>query len=228
MILNFLRRKIINLACDVLNIKGWSGKEHWKLFQEVFSRKKKFKELAILGVYHGKDLSYICSSLKKNNVKDFKIYAVDLFENVAMADWGPENQHLNWNDIKIEPPSLKKAKSIIKLLGFSKNVIFIKGDFKKLADYKPKLDFFYIDLSHDYKTTCDAIELCVKFSDDETIMMGDDYGDGGFLGQRWEVKKAVSDKFKDFKIHYNLFWESNKKNLKIIPTKKDKLKNFTY
>ena len=49
--------------------------------------------------------------------------------------------------------------------------------------------------------------------------MGDDYGDGGFLGQRWEVKKAVSDKFKDFKIHYNLFWESNKKNLKIIPTK---------
>ena len=67
-----------------------------------------------------------------------------------------------------------------------------------------------------------------RFSDDETIMMGDDYGDGVFLGQRWEVKKAVSDKFKDFKIHYNLFWESNKKNLKIIPTKKDKLKNFTY
>ena len=96
MILNFLRRKIINLFC-----KGWSGKKHWKLFQEVFSRKKKFKELAILGVYQGKDLAYICSSLKKNNVKDFKIYAVDLFENVAMADWGPENQHLNWNDIKI-------------------------------------------------------------------------------------------------------------------------------
>ena len=210
MILNFFRRKIINYLC-----KGWSSRKQWNLFQEVFSRKKNFKELALLGVYHGKDLAYMCSALKNNKVKDFKIYAVDLFEDVAGADWGPENKHLKWKDLDYgPPPSLEKAKFIINLLGFSKNVIFIKGDFKKLMEFKPKLDFAYIDLSHDYETSCDAIDLCVKLSHNESIIMGDDFYDGEILGTPWGVKKAVNDKFNKFKLHYNYFWESDLNNLK--------------
>ena len=210
MLVNFLRRKIINFVC-----KGWSSRKQWNLFHEVFSRKKNFKEIALLGVYHGKDLAYICSALKKNNHKNFKIYAVDLFEDVAGADWGEENKHLNWKDLnRGPPPSLEKSKFIINLLGFSKYVKFIKGDFKKLMELKPQLDFVYIDLSHDYETTCDAIDLCVKLSHKNTIIMGDDFYDGEILGTLWGVKQAVKDKFRNYKLHYNYFWESDIDNLR--------------
>ena len=30
-----------------------ANKRHWNFFQEVFSRKKKFKNIALLGVYRG-------------------------------------------------------------------------------------------------------------------------------------------------------------------------------
>mgnify|MGYP001227466759 CR=1 FL=1 len=206
--LNFIRRKIINFYCH-----GYSSRKQWKLFHEIFSQNKNFKNLALLGVYHGKDLAFMCCALYKNKIKDFKIYAVDLFEDVPGKDWG--NQNLKWADINHgPPPSLEKSKNIINMLGFEKHVNFIKGDFSLLKNINKKLDFAYIDLSHDYQTTIDAINLVSSLSHKETVIMGDDFFDGETLGSPWGVKKAVKEKFTNFTIHQNYFWESNIQNLK--------------
>ena len=206
--LNFIRRKIINFYCY-----GYSSRKQWNLFHNIFSRKKNFKKLALLGVYHGKDLAFMCCALSKNNIKNFKIYAVDLFEDVPGKDWG--NQDLKWSNINHGPvPSLERSKKIIKILGFENNIEFIKGDFRLLKDIKTNLDFAYIDLSHDYETTAEAIDLVASKSHKETIIMGDDFFDGETLGAPWGVKRAVKDKFSKFILHQNYFWESNINYLK--------------
>jgi hypothetical protein len=117
------KKKFIDFYCS-----GWSNRRHWNLFREVFSRKKDFKFLSLLGVYRGRDLAYICEALKFNKIKNFKIFAIDLFEQ--------DNQYIIRNGKKIwqqdhslELPSLLNSKKIINHLGFSRNVEFIKGDF---------------------------------------------------------------------------------------------------
>ena len=44
--------------------------------------------------------------------------------------------------------------------------------------------------------------------------MGDDFYDGEILGTPWGVKQAVKDKFRNYKLHYNYFWESDMDNLR--------------
>ncbi len=67
-------RKFINFYCE-----GWSTKNQWSLFHKIF-KEKKYKTLAILGIYRRRDLGYICRALKKSKNIDCKIYAIDLFD----------------------------------------------------------------------------------------------------------------------------------------------------
>ena len=205
-ITNFsLERKLINFVCE-----GWSNKRHWNFFQEVFSRKKKFYNIAILGVYRGKDLGYMCSSLKKNNGKNFHIYAIDLFDfKKPFRKIG--NKKIWQQDTSFLAPSIKISKNIVKLLGCKKNVTFIKSDFLKIKKLKSKLDFVYIDIAHDYETTSRAIDICKKLGGENILFSGDDFYDGYTLNTPWGVIKAVKKKFKRFKIHYNYIWESSEK-----------------
>ena len=199
---------IINYFC-----KGWSNKRHWKFFQEVFSRKKKFKNIALLGVYRGKDLGYMCSALKKNNGKDFHIYAIDLFDfKTPFRKIG--NKKIWQQDQNFLEPSIESSKRIVKFLGCTKNVTYIKGDFLKIKKLKSKLDFIYIDIAHDYKTTFQAIDICNKLGGKNILFSGDDFYDGYTLNTPWGVKKAVKKKFSKFKVHYNYIWESSEKYYK--------------
>ena len=171
---------IINYFC-----KGWSNRRHWKFFQEVFSRKKKFKSIALLGVYRGKDLGYMCSALKKNNGKDFHIYAIDLFDfKTPFRKVG--NKKIWQQDQNFLEPSIESSKRIVKFLG----------------------------CAHDYKTTLQAIDICKKLGGKNILFSGDDFYDGYTLNTPWGVKKAVKKKFNKFKIHYNYIWESSEKYYK--------------
>lgn len=203
-------RKIINYLCE-----GWSNWRHWKFFQEVFSRKKKFKNIGLLGVYRGRDLGYMCSALKKNNGKDFHIYAIDLFDfKTPFRKVG--NKKIWQQDPNCLEPSIESSKRIVKILGCIKNVTFIKDDFLKIEKLKTKLDFVYIDIAHDYKTTSQAIDICRKLGGKNILFTGDDFYNGYTLNTPWGVKKAVKKKFSNFKVHYGYIWESSKKYYKKI------------
>ena len=202
---NSLKKRFINFYCP-----GWSGRAQWNLFREVFSRKKNFNYLALLGVYRGRDLAYMCEALKHNKNDNFKIYAIDLFEQdvpFVIRD----GKKVWQQDHSLELPSLNNSKKIIKHLGFSKNVEFIKGDFSLLAKINDKLDFSYIDIAHDYQSTKDAIDLSIRVGSSDMLIFGDDYGEGYTVDTQWGVKKAVQDSFSQFKVHYNWIWESERK-----------------
>ncbi len=114
-------------------------------------------------------------------------------------------------DQSILPPSLPKAKKIVKFLGFDRNVVFLKGDFSLLENIKEKIDFAYIDIAHDYHSTCNAIDICIKKGTDDLVIFGDDFSDGITVETKWGVKRAVKEKFSFYKVHYDWFWESHKK-----------------
>jgi hypothetical protein len=205
-----LKKRFINYYCS-----GWSGRRQWNLFREVFSRKRRFKFLAILGVYRGRDLAYMCEALKYNKNYNFKIYALDLFE--QELPFIIRNGEKIWQqDHSLELPSLINSKKIIKYLGFSKNVEFIKGDFSLIRKINDKLDFSYVDIAHDYQSTKEAIDASVKVGSSDMLILGDDYGDGYTVETEWGVKKAVQDSFNEFKVHYNWIWESEKKFYKSL------------
>ena len=150
------------------------------------------------------------SDFKDNKIKNFKIFAIDLFEQ--------ENQYIVRNGKKIwqqdhslKLPSLLNSKKIINYMGFSKNVEFIKGDFSLIKKINDKLDFSYIDIAHDYQSTKDAIDLCINVGSSDMLIFGDDYGDGYTVDTEWGVKKAVQDSFCQFSLHYNWIWESERK-----------------
>lgn len=203
-----LKKKFIKFYCE-----GWSGRRQWNLFREIFSKKKRFVNLALLGVYRGRDLAFICEALKFNKIYNFKIFAVDLFEqeNAFII----RNGKKIWQqDHSLKLPSLENSKKIVKYLGFSRNVEFIKGDFSLIKNIQEKLDFAYIDIAHDYQSTKDAIDVCMDVSNDDMVIFGDDYGDGYTVDTRWGVKEAVKDSFKKFEIHQDWFWGSEKKYYK--------------
>jgi len=205
-----LKKRFINYYCS-----GWSGRRQWNLFREVFSRKRRFEFLAILGVYRGRDLAYMCEALKYNKNYNFKIYALDLFE--QEVPFIIRNGEKIWQqDHSLELPSLINSKKIIKYLGFSKNVEFIKGDFSLIKKINDKLDFSYVDIAHDYQSTKEAIDASVKVGSSDMLILGDDYGDGYTVETEWGVKKAVQDSFNEFKVHYNWIWESEKKFYKSL------------
>jgi hypothetical protein len=200
-----LKKRFINYYCS-----GWSGRRQWNLFKEVFSREREFKFLAILGVYRGRDLAYMCEALKYNKNYNFKIYAIDLFE--QDVPFIIRNGKKVWQqDHSLELPSLNNSKKIIKYLGFSKNVEFIKGDFSLIRKISDKLDFSYIDIAHDYQSTKDAIDLSIKVGSNDMLIFGDDYGEGYTVDTKWGVKKAAQDSFSQFNVHYNWIWESERK-----------------
>tara|TARA_B100001250_G_scaffold274234_1_gene236841 strand:- start:432 stop:1064 length:633 start_codon:yes stop_codon:yes gene_type:complete len=208
--IRFLRRKLINYIC-----KGWSTKNQWQLFHKIIKENLNIKNLAMLGVYRGRDLAYLCCALKHNNIKNFKVYALDVFDDVPCDDWPEEFKNKSWQEgFSIPPPSLEKSKLIINLLGFRKNVIFIKGDIKELEKIDTKLDFVYIDIAHDYKSTIRAIDISVKMGSENLVLLGDDYADQETKSTPWGVIKAVEESFSKTKIHLNWFWESKKKYYK--------------
>lgn len=199
------RKKFINFYCH-----GWSDRRHWNTFREIFSRKRKLDYLALLGVYRGRDLAYMCEALKFNKNYSFKIYAIDLFEQ-EIPFIIRHGKKIWQQDPNIKLPSMNNSKKIIKYLGFSKNVEFIKGDFSLIKNINEKLDFAYVDIAHDYQSTKDAIDACIKAGSQNMLILGDDYGEGTTVDTKWRVKDAVQDSFTDFKIHYNWIWESEKK-----------------
>jgi hypothetical protein len=181
----------------------------------MFSSEREFKFLAILRVYRGRDLAYMCEALKYNKNYNFKIYALDLFE--QEVPFIIRNGEKIWQqDHSLELPSLINSKKIIKYLGFSKNVEFIKGDFSLIKKINDKLDFSYVDIAHDYQSTKEAIDASVKVGSSDMLILGDDYGDGYTVETEWGVKKAVQDSFNEFKVHYNWIWESEKKFYKSL------------
>ena len=175
-------RLAINRVC-----RGYSTPIHWRFYKFILSSYRPEKIL-VAGVYCGRDIAYICALAKELGVPA-SITGVDLFADVPMADWRPEQRNLSWEAAGYgQSPSLERTRRNLESLSF--NATLVQGDAIAFCQNSPdKYDFIYIDTSHDYYTTRETIRAALNCRSDKGVLGGDDYLDFA----TWGVKSAVSE-----------------------------------
>ena len=192
------RRKRIDDVC-----RGWSGKSHWKFFHEVFTELP-IHDVCIAGVYLGRDIAYIRDALERARRDDVKIVGVDLFDDVPGADWEESQRDLTWEEAGFgEPPSLEAARANLAKLGFDRGVELHQSSAVDFLRARPEsFDLVYIDISHDYESTRDAIQAAMTAVRPTGFLCGDDYSDEG----TWGVKRGVLEAFEKPRVFDDWIW----------------------
>ena len=162
------------------------------------------RDICILGVYHGRDIAYLAEALRHRGKSEVRITGVDLFDDVPGADWPEEKLGLTWEQAGFgQAPSLDRATSNLTQLGLDSCVDLHKGsatDF--LAERRDAFDVIYIDISHDYESTRDAITMSMQAIRPSGWLCGDDYSDLG----TWGVKRGVNEIFRHPQVYFDWIW----------------------
>jgi hypothetical protein len=193
-------RGAIDAACP-----GYSTEEHWRFFHELIGTRA-IRDIALLGVYLGRDISYMSSAFRRAWMRRYSIVGIDRFADVPGEDW-PENlRHLGWKEAGFgESPSLESVRRNLATTRSLRNVTLVKGEVHKLRSLNRTFDFVYIDVSHDYETTLMAIDLAKDCVRPGGFIGGDDFSDRG----TWGVKSAVEDSFDTFEVFGQRIWLAN-------------------
>jgi hypothetical protein len=196
------KQEEINSIC-----RGYSDYKHWLFFKKVLSSIKGH-DVLMLGVYQGRDIAYISALLKLLGIQKYSITGVDKFDDSPCMDW-PEDKHgMRWQEAGFGvPPDLNIARKNLAELGLSDNVLFVQNNAEDfLKNSKKFFDLIYIDVSHDYQTTMNCIDLAVPRLTAKGHVGGDDFSDIG----TWGVASAVKESFASFKLFYDWIWLANK------------------
>jgi hypothetical protein len=169
-------------------------------------RNPSIQDICILGVYYGRDIAYIATSLNACKRNGWQITGVDRFENSACADWPEEKRALRWEEAGYgAAPSLENARTCLARAGVMGKVELLKDSAENfLALCNQEFDFIYIDIAHDYHTTRDTIRLAISRLRDDGVIAGDDFSDNG----TWGVARAVREAFTKFDLHDNWIWSA--------------------
>ena len=131
-----------------------------------------------IGSYAGESTLMFCNFLKKNNISNFNIYCVDLWDSFK------QKQMFRKSFIEIVSNNGLKTGKIyrifkrnILLAGFENNVKIFRGS---SLDVVPNLidvnfDYVYIDGAHNYTNVLSDIKSSLKLLKTNAIIAGDDY-----------------------------------------------------
>lgn len=191
-------RQQIDAAC-----RGYSRRVHWDFFQQLLLNEK-IRNICMLGVYFGRDIAYMQRILKTLGRTDCQIVGVDLFADVAGADWPDAIKGKTWEQAGFGPaPTRAAAMANLQALGLAQNVTLVQSKAEEyLASTNLVFDFIYVDVSHDYQTTLNSIDTGILKLHPQGFMGGDDYSDEG----TWGVKKAVGERFPSHMLSGNWVW----------------------
>jgi len=190
---------------------GYSGLQHWNFFNGIFADPA-MRDICILGVYRGRDLAYIASIMKRLKRSDFRLVGVDRFEDSYGADWPSDVRQLTWEQAGYgKPPDMNVTQENLRKLNLDQNVYLHQASAQDfLASSSEKFDFIYIDISHDYQTTLEAIDLAIPRLKPGGLIGGDDFSDQG----TWGVATAVRDSFFKYEVISNWIWTAQTKDYK--------------
>ncbi len=195
--LDTLQRKWLDLVCP-----GYSWNSHWHFFHRLLSGGT-IRDIAILGVYRGRDIAYMSHALRSSGLRDYRITGIDRFSEGPGEDWPDEKRNLTWEEAGYgRPPNLAAARRNLERAGYLDNVTLIQGEAEELVRTKGDYDFIYIDICHDYDTTAKAIRLAADKARPNAIIGGDDFSDEG----TWGVASAVKDRFRRYDLFDNWIW----------------------
>lgn len=191
-------------------VPGWSGNLHYLFFQAVLEACPEIKSVLMLGVYMGRDISIILDCAAG---RPLQIVGVDRFKDTPCEDWAAEQKTMSWTEAGFgPPPDIKKALEninaqpphAVKLVEAESQVF--------LAAAKGKVDWVYVDTSHEEKTVREELELIRPMCHEHTIISGDDYTNEG--KDWWGVDKAVKGAFKNHQVLMNMIWWAGAEDFK--------------
>lgn len=171
-------------------VPGWSGNAHHLFFKAVLAAVPPVRRLLMLGVYHGRDLSYVLDILARYHPeREIEIVGVDRFTPDPCADWTPAKGPRTWeSEVHAPPPSLAAAKANT---ADRRVTLIATDDFAFLAATQLKFDAVYLDTAHDYDTVARQLRQVRHVANPGAIICGDDYSDR----HTWGVKTAVTEAF---------------------------------
>jgi hypothetical protein len=203
-----LRRLVVNAVCP-----GWSRKLHWDFFHRVL-RGGRYRKVAILGVYQGRDIAYMASAFRAGGVDEYTITGVDRFADVPGEDWPDDKKRLSWREAGFgQAPTLDRARRHLARLGCASRVRLVQGEAELLLEEPGAFDLIYIDISHDYASTVKAIGIAAAKAAPGALLCGDDFSDVG----TWGVAAAVREHFSAFDVHGSWVWSADAAALKAPP-----------
>ena len=177
------------------HIPGWSHVAHYIFFRALMHATP-VSRMLVLGVFHGRDIAYIqAARASVGNDRTLEVVGVDRFADVPCADWTPDQHGKDWraNGYGTGPATPDQVRQNLDWLQLSCGVKLVQSpDEEYLATTSDTFDCIYIDTSHDYETVARQLRQVKRLCrGPQTIIAGDDYGDGG----TWGVKRAVEEAF---------------------------------
>lgn len=191
----------VTAICE--RVPGWSGISHYAFFRGLFATLLPAPDsrarVLLLGVYRGRDLSFILHILNRYHFdaihdKRVELIGVDRFEDAPCDDWKPEDREKSWEHAGFgQPPSLEIARA--NLAVYSPDcATLVKSDddayLRQLAQAEGFLfDAIYLDTSHDQATVQRQFMQCPPLLKADGIICGDDY----LERPEWGVIQAVAE-----------------------------------
>lgn len=131
-----------------------------------------------IGSYAGESTLMFCKFLKKNNINNFNIYCIDLWDGFK------QKQMFRKSFIEIVSNHGLKSGKIYRLFkrnillaGFKDNIKTLKGSSLELVSNIKNIsfDYIYIDGAHNYTNVLSDIKSSLRLLNCPAIIAGDDY-----------------------------------------------------
>lgn len=178
---------------DAINqrIRGWSNVNHYLFFKSWMDAFPEAKSVLIVGVYLGRDISYMLDAAGE---RPLSVTGIDKFNAEPCDDWPEEKRGMTWEEaFNCPPPDQQKAYENINAAKHHK-VTLIKADDKDwLEAASGAYDLIFLDASHEYASVSRQIRAVHKLCHPFTIVSGDDYSQAQ---AGWGVDTAVKAAFK--------------------------------
>lgn len=194
-------------------VKGWSVPSHYLFFQLALETLPGISRILVLGVYHGRDMSFIVDGCNRT----LEITGVDKFADEPCDDWPTENRAKKWNEAGYgDAPSFQAANdNVLAHKAPQHTVNFLASDdesaLKLLAEQGKKFELIYLDTAHDRATVERQLEQIRPLCTLETLIAGDDYEN---ILPTWGVKDAVAARFLEHHILGDSIWFADVQSLK--------------
>lgn len=190
-------------------VPGYSDLRHYEFFKMLLAAEPLIKSLLMLGVYHGRDICFILSALRRyHEGRDMRIVGVDKFSDTACADWPEEGKNFNWEQMGMgAPPSRESARDNINCEAVK---LWAMDDAYFMEMTRASFDCIYIDTAHDYKTVRRQLNHVRLIANPGAIICGDDYPNR----ERWGVERAVKEAFTHHEVFAGVIWWAKLSDLK--------------
>lgn len=181
-------------------IRGWSNANHYWFFKSWLDAFTEAKSVLIVGVYLGRDISYM---LDAAGDRALTVTGIDKFNAEPCDDWPAEKRGMTWEQaFNCPPPDISVAAYNIGV-GPPHVRLLKENDKDWLEAATGAYDLIFLDSSHEYASISRQIRAVHKLCHPFSVVGGDDYAN---VMPGWGVTEAVKEAFKSHQVIDSRIW----------------------